>query len=152
MGSLNCSDQRAVGPHEPLIGMPGILPCSSQTQNIAFKFDRKHREFRHRSRDFEADSLQICSKTNLFGLLHATPPLEDPPPNLRQHHPGATDPEATLSLTTSELPHFACAASPKGRAQAVVRPPIQRPHSREVVKGGALRDSLRRGPELIGCV
>jgi hypothetical protein len=43
------------------------------------------------------------------------------PPNLRQNHPGATDPEANLSLKASELPRFACAVSPKGRAQAVVR-------------------------------
>jgi len=31
-------------------------------------------------------------------------------------------PEANLSLKASELPRFACAASPNGRAQAVVRP------------------------------
>ena len=30
--------------------------------------------------------------------------------------------EANLCLKPSELPRFACAASPKGRAQAVVRP------------------------------
>jgi hypothetical protein len=40
-------------------------------------------------------------------------------------------PEANLSLNTSELPRFACAASPKGRAQAVVRP-----HSEAPFKGG----------------
>ena len=37
-------------------------------------------------------------------------------------------PEANLSLTTSELPRFACAASPKGRAQAVVRPHSEAPN------------------------
>jgi len=68
--------------------------------------------------------------TNLFVLLHANPPLEDQPPNLRKITLVQLIPEAHLSLNTSELPRCACAASPKGRAQAVVRP-----HSRDVVKG-----------------
>ena len=52
-------------------------------------------------------------------------------------------PEANPSLNTSELPRCACAASPKGRAQAVARP-----HSEAPFKGGGGRDSLRRGPRI----
>jgi hypothetical protein len=40
-------------------------------------------------------------------------------------------PEANLGLNASELPHCACAASPKGLAQAV-----ERPHSEAPFKGG----------------
>jgi hypothetical protein len=65
-------------------------------------------------------------------------------------------PEASLGLNASELPRFACAASPKGRAQAVVRPHSEAPFkgcgqgmwSREVAGGIPCGE----GPELIGCV
>ena len=154
--SLNCSDQRAVGPHEPLIGMAVILPCSSQTQNIAFKFDQNHKEFRHRSRDFEADSLQICSKTNQFGLLQATPPLEDPPPNLRQRHPRCNRSRSHLEPQYQRASSLCLCRESEGAGagggEAPFRGSIQGMWSRDVVKGGGGRDSLRRGPELIGCV
>ena len=121
-----------------------------------FKFEINLREFRQRSRNFEADSLQICSMTNLFVLLHANPPLEDQPPNLRKITLVQLIPEANLSLTISELPRCACAASPKGRAQAVVRPHSrdvvqgcgQGMWSRDVVQGCGGRDCLWRGPRI----
>ena len=78
-------------------------------------------------------------------------------PNLRQNHPGATDPEANLSLKASELPRFACAvlclcSEPEGAGagggEAPFRGSIQRLHSRDVVKGGGGRDCLRRGPRI----
>jgi hypothetical protein len=65
-------------------------------------------------------------------------------------------PEANLSLNIRELPRCACAASPRGRAQAVVRP-----HSEAPFKGCGQGRWLREvaggivygeGPELIGCV
>jgi len=92
--------------------------------------------------------------TNLFVLLHANPPLEDQHPNLRKITLVQLIPEANLSLNTSELPRCACATSPKGRAQAVLRP-----HSRDVVKGCGPGMWSREvaggivygeGPELVG--
>ena len=131
---------------------PGSCHVQAKHRNGYFRFDVKLREFQQRSRDFEADSLQICSKTNLFGLLQATPPLEDQHPNLRQNHPGATDSRSQPEHHDQRASSLCLCREPEGAGagggEAPFRGPIQGMWSREVFKGGGGRDCLRRGPRI----